>query len=624
MKCHLVNVVDNFHILITDAQYLGLMLFKKQFNGDLAVESQYNQWFRHGHSVVIPTQSFLDIVGLTYFAEIGDTKSTITEHIQSACDMATTNAKTGYKRVLKKSPIPQKKSPVPQKKSPLTKKKKKTERSLEESIEVILHSTNVKKQKIEIIDKIPESTVIPINELKKRLIVTADNSNHVTALTTWIMGTYAAHALFKTGAIAKIFTNGTFDLFSASDARDFFLAPWQYHPDTFAQIKEVIAVVKPINDKLVTALGTLDPSNVLHGLSSNDIFAAIVKGDTNVSPVSSETRKAIIDMMEHIGEPKIFQILKVSGAWSKERMLAMNPDRYLNLSKVYLHFDPSNMLTNISKMVLESISWKYLSDIYSDFTPHAMQESIDAVLVNNKLVADWVKVRARIGDDKTAVLRHKFVGSVSGIIISSCASIIAGIRTAGNIRDVAVESNKYRKGQNSNVKKAIIQTLLDGDNLYTLGNMLMVYSMEAVAVSAAVSLGDGFSSFAGSAPMTAYVGSLVLKELVQNAARKVGGLNETASVSVLNKSLALGIATAKFAGRITIKGTTMVSTKLAQTMFKLVGSKRSRDTEIGDAVKNYKKQMLIKDIEAGSNIRDKYWYNNNFRNHIITHMMIHI
>jgi hypothetical protein len=671
-----VNVVDNYHILITEAQYLGLSLFKRQFNNDPAVEMQFLEWFKHGHSINMSKKSFLSLAGLTYFGNMSGNTMDIQSHIKSAVSMAEGDDDVEVEIKPKKKPkrnartidktaeteLEPKKKPKrnartidktaetelePKKKpkmnartldktaetemEPKTKPKRDA-RTLEETVEIILHSTDLKKQKIDVVDVIPpNSKKIPEDKLKNRLMVTGDDgSSHMPALYTWLMGTYAGHAFYKTGAreLYNAINGGiTFGIFTVNDARDFFLAPWEYHPDSYAQILEVLNKVKPLNDKVTAALGSLDEKNVLKGLNVNDLYKAIINGHVNDIPVTREMTQAIANLLKGAGAMDIFRMLKGRGDWSNKSMNKLHPDRVINMVKTYLHFDPSNLLTTISTMITNSFSTKYLMTLFRDFAPKLLQDGLKGVLEN-----EWVNARMSLGDLKSESFREKTIGAVSGVVISSCAAIIAGVRTAANIRDIAYESNKYRKGENSNVKRALVKALLDGDNLYNLAHTLVVSSMEISAVTASVGSSVAMSSFNGSGSLNAYLGSLAIKETVNSVARLTVGLEQTATITAgLNVKKGIGmvlstaIATAKFTHNTLadqLTGKSKVS--IMREMFKLSGSKRSRDTEIEDATREHKKRLIDKDVVSATHIREKYWYNNVFRRNAITDMMIHI
>lgn len=626
MKCKLVNVVDNYHILITDAQYLGLKLFKKQFNGDVMVEKQIEQWFSNNQTVELSMDDFMEISGLTYFGEYQkhtDPKSH-QHHIDTAVNMVKTNAKR--KRSTPKSQTtPNKKGPKgPKRTGPKSKK-----RTLEQEIQIVLHSNNdTKRQKVDVIDSVPPKKPGQLSEkeMKERFIVTADNGNYMPALYTWLMGTYGGHMLYKAG-FRKLYDiviggNGGIGIFTEQNARDFFLAPWEYHPDAVAQIKEVFAIIDPIHKKVTKALGGLPANNVLHGISSQDFYKIIVKGSgttlSNGMKSTQSMRPEIVKLLKKIDSMELLRIADLKGKWRLDRM---NPTRVTNMVKTYLHFDPSNLLTSIGTMLTEVLSVKYLSQVYSDFTPKMIQDSIGRMLSSEETLGTILKARAQIGDQKNEVLRHKMATSMAGVVLSGVGSAISAIELGKNIMDVSYQLNNKRIGKQSNISKAFVKTLLDSDHLYNLSHLLMVSAMESTACMTAINSGLVISTFAGPTPMTQYLGSLVLKQLTQEAARYAVGMEQSIYLKAATATAKSPIIAANIA-QSALKGTYNMTKKIGTAMFQLAGRKRPRADEIDDAIKEHKKRLVMKDIESACKIQNKYWTNSHFRNTIMSSIAI--
>lgn len=609
MKCHLVNVVDNYHILITDTQFLGLNLFKEQFNNDEMVEAQFNRWFRHGHDVDIPVETFLKLSGLTYFAPIGKEIVDMRTHIKTACELVETKArKTG----------------------PKSRVKRKRQESLESEIETQLLNANIKRSRVEILDTVQESQISD-DILQQRTMVKADDGTAIPALCTWLMGSFVGNGLYKAGYTKSLeaFFKGDTSIFSVNDARDLFLSPWDHHPDTYGQVAQVINNIRPLDNRVVNALGALDPSNVLHGMSANDFYSAIVRGSTSTMEVTSEMKIEIANLLRSTNTMEMFRILKGRGEWGVGEM---TPERITNIGKVYLHFNPSNLVTNVGKMLTNVVTWSYMKDVYTDIAPDALQERVNGVLDDESTIKQVLEARTSIGDQNSAVLENKIVTGFVGTMIGTTASVVAGVRTAANVYNVAKELNKYRKGEKTNISRAVIKSLLDADNLYNMACYMSVSALEVVAVSSAVSSGVVVSTLGGPATMGAYVGTLVLKEIVNNVARKSIGMGPSAKVSAVMYALTIPkkvSSVSMYIGKRNIK----VGNRMRKALFpvrkrsKLVdyaGNKRKRADEIEDAVQEHKRRLVIKDVQSSVNIREKYWSNNYFRHNAMTHMMIHI
>lgn len=617
MKCHLVNVVDNFHILITEAQYLGLKLFKKQFHGDLMVERQWERWFKHGQSVKISEEDYIQLSGLTYFGPCAKEGRTLQHHIETAINMVKTSA---GKRTRPKDKADQDtRVKRPKRVGPKSRK-----RTLESEVELALNTTSHKRQNIGVVDKVPVKTKDSPSdaEMKERLIVTADNGNYMGALVTWLMGTYSGHLLHKTGLrnLYDIAMGGS--VFTMQNARDFFLSPWEYHPDARAQIMEVINVIKPMHDKVVEALGNVPTNNVLHGISSQDFYKIIVKGSgTNLSngmKSTSEMRGEIVRLLKKTNNMELLRVTGMKGRWALNRM---NPKRVTNMMKVYLHFDPSNLLTTMGSMLTEAMSYEYLGKIYSDFTPEFIQKSVGKMVNQNDDIKKLLNARMMIGDQKSDVLRQKLIASLSGFMISTVGSLITAIKTAKNIAEVSAQLNNKRKGKESKVARALVKTLIDADELYNLGHMLMITAMEATACGVSVNSGLVLSSFGGPTSMTQYLGTMALKQLTQDGVRKMVGMEESgylkaARVVANTPSIAANIS------KSLIRGTFKVSERVGKNMFRVAGHKRPRVEEIEDAIKKHKKSIDMKDYTTAAKIQNNYWGNRHFRNTIMSSMAI--
>ena len=500
------------------------------------------------------------------------------------------------------------------------------EDGFQEAVENLADTTE-KKQKIEVVDKVPPKKPDSLSEkeMKERLIVTADNGNYLPALYTWLMGTYGGHMLYKTG-FRKLYDTITSDtgIFTLDNARDFFLSPWEYHPDVFAQIKEVFNVIDPIHSKVTEALGGLPIDNVLYGISSQDFYKIIVKGsDATLSNGMKSTqamRPEIVKLLKKIDSMELLRIADMKGRWQLNRM---NPSRVTNIMKAYLHFDPSRLLSSIGAMLTESLSYKYLEQVYADFTPKMIQESIGRMLNNNDTIDQILKARAKIGDQKTEVLRHKMATSMAGVVLSGVGSAISAIETGKNIMEVSAQLNNYRKGEESNVSKALVKTLLDSDHLYNLSHLLMVSAMESTACMASVNAGLVISTFAGPTPMTAYLGSLVLKQLTQDAARFAVGMEQSIYLKAATATAKSPVIAARIA-KGAVVGSYNITKKIGKAMFQLAGRKRPRADEIDNAIQEHSKKLKIKDIESASKIQNKYWSNSHFRNTIMSKIAIHI
>lgn len=628
MKCRLVNVVDNYHILITDAQYCGLKYFKKRFKKDKHVEAQFKFWFRHGYSVELTHEEFLTLSGLTYFAP-AKSKDKVEIHIMSAVKIATEAKRKnigedlddfGGEGVVK----------IKSYKKPKT---------LNEEIQAVAHQSE--RGDIMAVDTPKFNGELSLEEQRERLTVKADNGTIVPALMTWLTGTYVGHAFASLGysnikSAISSFTGS--QLFDAKKAADFFAAPWNYHPDAGSQLLEVFNTIVPINDKIQMAVSSIPKGHMLEGITTNELYKIISQGDTAImsngkSALETYGKINISQFTKDFlgGDMSAIHALKGIGRFNIKRQ---NGKRLTNAAKAYLHFDPSKKLETLSSMLMDSITSQYLIDVYNDYAPEIVKDVVDKVKGSiGETPMDIINARIALGDEKAAILREKIQLVTASSIMSFISTGYQVASIANSAREVKNEFIKYKAGEkDSKLTKAMLKMIIDSDHSYNIACWAMASSVELMGTSAAVSSGLTLSSFAGPAGASAYLGTVAIRSVINSGVRRYVGLSDTVEMRVA-RAIGLGTLADKTVGKVT-RGLAITKSgvkKLADGVSKIVNRKRSRREaalddldEISANLKKARQALKDKDISTAVKITENMWHNKHFRHRMLTSYDIHI
>ena len=640
MKCRLLNVAANYFILITDAQYYGLKLYKKRFGNDEWVEKQFNAWFGHGYTVNLTPKEFLTLAGLTYFGPAKHDKGSMQDYIMSAVNIAT-KAENELKRKRKTGP---KRNGAKKAKTRKTGPKSRI-RTLEEEIQVVMHSEQPSDHRIIIRDAIPDSKPGDLSEQeqKTRLIVHADNGQFVPAACLWLAGSHVAHQLstFKWrkafDLVSNLFDKNYWQLsetgaFTMGQAYDYFAAPWMYHPDAGAQIMEIYNTVAPLHNKVQAAMNNIPLENPLSQLTPNDLYKLIRDGSSAVSSdgrvitdMLGGTEFKVYDFIDKFmdGDTTIIDAIQSVGKFNLQRL---NPARITNMVTSYLHMESENKLAQITNMIWESLTTEYITGMFKDLAPSFVKDVIEKVKEQSPDVIKIINARAALGDQKASILREKILAATSGTIVYASGTALQAYRLASNTKELGTEIKNYYSGKDSKVQHALVKMLLDGDQAYNLAYYSMVCAFEVIGATAAVGAGVSLSTIAGPASASTYMTSIVVRQAMQNGIRKLYGIEQTAEIKAVKALIDLTVASFRKAGagiKLTKDITISIGNKFADA---LVGSKRKRShtIEYENSVRETKRRLEIGDIESAVKIHEKMIHNKKYNREMMTHMHIHI
>lgn len=620
MKCRLARVVDNYYILLTDAQYYGLELYKRRFGGDEWVEKQFNLWFHEGHVVDLSRKEFLKISGLTYFAPVG-VRMALNAHVKTAVNMT---ANTGAKKRKKSGPGPKPKpkpgSKPPPPDTPLAK-------TLDQEVKTVIHNTDTA---IEVRDVVPEKGQgAPSDEaLKERTIIKADDGNSMIALTTWLAGTYLGHAMSKFGwrRVYDVVSNASeIGAFTHEQVRTFFASPWMYHPDTHGQILEVFNTVAPLHEKVTNALGKAQARGMLESITATDIYRIITKGDTALLSGGQTAREVMgnFKITEFVkkymdGDMEIVHALRGVGKYHLRRA---NPARVTNAITSYLHFDPARKIEAMSTMLYEAISWDYIRDVFGDYSPEFLKDVVAEARARSPGIAQIIDARAALGDQKAQILREKVRYAVGGTLVGTVGTAIQVYRMGANAGKLTSELKKYGSGEDSRVKMALVKLIVEGDHAYHIAHYAMVGALELMGAGAAVTSGVAVSTFVGGTAAPAYFTSMAVRSVVNTSVRSLLGMGDTVEL-LAAKSIARMASTLYSVANSTVNLGYNSMVKIGNEFAGLVGKKRQR-ASVEDAEENVKKMRKAieeNDIQTAVKIHKANRHNRHFR----LYRMIHI
>lgn len=648
MKCRLVNVVDNYHILITDAQYCGLKYFKKRFKKDKHVEAQFKFWFRHGYSVELTHEEFLTLSGLTYFAP-AKSKDKVEIHIMSAVKIATEAKRKRSVDVddlgdddknFVNEFLSDKRESIY---GGLDGAKPKT---LNEEIQSLAHKSEMSD--VMAVDTPRFNGELSLDEQRERLTVKADNGTIIPALMTWLTGTYVGHAFASLGysnikSVISSFTGS--QLFDAKQAADFFAAPWNYHPDAGSQLLEVFNTVVPIHNKIENAISSIPKGHILEGITTNELYKVIAQGEEAIMSNGKTAFEVYgkINVSKFIkefvgGKKEDREIIHALTGIGKFNIRRQSGKRLTNAAVAYLHFDPSKKLETLSNMLMNSITYKYLIDVYSDYAPEFIKDIVDKAKNSaGKTPNDIFSARIAMGDQNAAIMREKIQLTLASSIMSFISTGFQVASLANSAREVKNEFIKYKAGEkDSNLSKAMMKMIIDSDHSYNIACWAMASSVEAMGTSAALSSGVALSSFAGPAGMSTYLGTMAIRSVVNSSVRKFVGLSDSAEMraakAVANVTGVSSVASktiGKLSGGIAI--TTAGIKKLADGVSKIVNRKRSRQEaalddldEVSANLKKARQALKDKDISTAVKTCENMMHNKHFSHRVLTSYDIHI
>jgi len=549
MKCHLVNVVDNYYYLISDAQYYGLCVYKRRFGNDPSVSLLFKSWFKHSTTVTMTPNQFLSLSGLTYFGDIKHKRHGLRHHITTASKMATTSATTSADDVVK-SVVDDMVTDV-------------------DNNAVVASVLDDMVSKIEQMDMSSDQQVSR-QEAIERVMITGDDGSGIARLQVMMTGMFT---MVKLGWETD---------FSIDTIREYFNSPWAQHPFDYKLIKSIYDQVNIHYETIGAHIAVAPKNSILSQLKPSDIFRMLEsrQGDPMLSIGIKQSDIPDFNPIQFIrdifGEDDFHKVMFFPRHMQRFQLDKGSSAQQMSqrIAQTYFKSSPSSILDHFYFMIYKMVPLSFIKDVID---PGLLNEVVDLKTDDQSIpVSQLLLSRINLGDKKAEFISQKIRASFLGSIIGTMGIASQVFQLSNNIGTIASEIQKYYKGDpSSNVKKSFVELLVNSEDMYNSLHTAMISAVETIGVQTAIDSGLDINQFVGGASQT--MSSMILRQIVVNNLRNYVGMKETVQLRFAKKLAKAPAIIAASVKKITSKRPVIMD--IARSFSKRLKRKREDDSE---------------------------------------------